>query len=447
MTKVNNPLLKLNLIKMINYQLTKTLRFGLTKVRKEKKHLSHDELDELVMVSENRIKNEKTQNIPFNEQSFIKDIRDCSDKIKDYLLSWGKVCKRVDKITVRKEFFKILSRKTFFKYESKVGKRKTPLPSEVKLSGQKGDNIYGEPINDGISQYWQNNVIKALKLHSQFEMMLEKYEKELEQEKYNQAHPNEGNKKVDKPHLVDFRKLFLAVCGLVMDSLRPIVNELIVVSDNLSDKDEYILEFVNNKQKQWDLFSKIETLQDTIRDNGGNVYFGKATLNKYTAEQVPNRQGDNIDAIINELRLKDFVSEYIDLSEDEICKKIYKSTKYSLEHLNDKHISPIIRAQFFKYKPIPVLVRFALADYLSKRIGKDSKDIMLLFRRFGMSYSPALDYSQLNDKTNFSLDNYPIKVAFDFAWERCARSKYANKPVDFPKEICENFLETISTVV
>lgn len=427
---------------MINYQLTKTLRFGLTKVRKEKKHLSHEELDDLVMISEERIKNEKTQNIPFNEQSFIKDIRDCSDKIKDYLLSWGKVCKRVDKITVRKEFFKILSRKTFFKYESKVGKKKTPLPSEVKLSGQRGDNIYGEPINEGISQYWQNNVYKALKLHSQFEVMLEEYEQELAKEKYNQAHKNEGNKQVNKPHLVDFRKLFLAVCGLVMDSLRPIVNELIVVSDNVSDKDEYILDFVNNKPKQWDLFSKIETLQDTIRDNGGNVYFGKATLNKYTAEQVPNRQGDNIDKIINELRLEDFVSEYIGLSPEEICKKIYISTKYSLDNLNNKRISPIIRAQFFKYKPIPVLIRFALADYLSKRTKKDSKDIMLLFSLFGMSHSPAFDYSQLSDKTNFSLDNYPIKVAFDFAWEQCARSKYANKPVDFPKEICENFLET-----
>ncbi|MDD6002420.1 MAG: zinc ribbon domain-containing protein [Bacteroidales bacterium] len=433
---------------MEQYQLTKTIRFGLTKVRKEKKHLSHEELDELVMVSEERIKKEHPQaENQLDEQSFVKKIGDCSKAIKEYLLSWGKVCRRIDKITVRKEFFKILARKTFFKYESKVGKKRTPLPSEVKLSGQKGNNYYDEPINEGISQFWQNRVSKALKLHSQLESMLFDYKKAIETEKHNQENPKENNDQFDKLHLVDFRKMFLSVCSLVMDSLRPIVNELIIVSDNVSkDEDKYILDFVNDKSKQWDLFKQIEDLQNLCKDNGGNIPFGKATFNKYTSEQAPNHRDNDIHKVIRELKIEEFVSDFIGLEQEDIYRKIYQSTQHSLVNLNKPSISPIIRAQFFKYKPIPVLVRFGLANYLNKQQGKKYsnrlKDIQELFRIFGTSKSPELDYSDKNNRTEFSLDKYPIKVAFDYAWERCARSKYAQKPVDFPKEICVTFLET-----
>ena len=486
---------------MTHYQLTKTLRFGLTKVRKEKKHLSHEALDELVMVSEYHLikknvleladkQGKDKSNVSFaeldkrfaeiiniqdkeqrnaeyveflneffkdekiyatkrlDEQSFVDSIRECSDGIKAYLLSWGKVCRRIDKITVRKEFFKILARKTFFKYESKTYNNRThkssPLPSEVKLSGQKEGNYYDEPINEGISQYWQKTVSKALKLHSQLESMLSDYKKAIETEKHNQDNPKGDNDPFDKLHLVDFRKMFLSVCSLVMDSLRPIVNELIVVSDNISKEDDkFILVFVNSKSEQCDLFNQIEKLQNTIRDNGGNVLFGKATLNKYTSEQVPNHQIRNIEKTIDDLKLKEFVSEFIDLSQDDIRKKLYTLAKYNLENLSESHISPIIRAQYFKYKPIPVLVRFALANYLSnqkkeKYSGRFS-DIMQLFRIFGMSQSPAVDYSDKNKRDKFSFDNYPIKVSFDYAWEQCARAKYS-KMVDFPKEKCETFL-------
>ena len=436
------------------YQITKTVRFGLTKVRKEKKHLSHEVLDELVIYSENKIKQQLQQNKAFNEQIFVNDVRKCGDMIKEYLLSWGRVCKRVDKIIVRKEFFKILSRKTFFIYKSKIENKgnnkkknkKTPLPSEIKLSGQKNDNIYGDPINEGISQYWQNNVLKALKLHSQFEIMLQDYETALKIEKQNQQGQNDDNKQFDKPHLVDFRKLFLAVCSLVMDSLRPIVNDLIIISDNISkDEDKFILDFVNDKSEQYDLFSSIEKLQNIIRDSGGNVYFGKATLNKYTSEQVPNHRAENIDDVIKKLKLKEFVSKYIGLTEEEICKNIRTSTQKSLDNLNKRDISPIIRAQYFKYKTIPALVRHNLAKYLSqqqeKKYSNKFEEIIELFRIFGTSHSPALDYSKLQDKASFTLEKYPIKVAFDFAWEQCARAEYS-KNVDFPKEICKNFLQT-----
>lgn len=437
---------------MINYQLTKTLRFGLTKVRKEKKHLSHEELDDLVMVSEERIKKEHPQGEnQLDEQSFVKKIGECSKAIKDYLLSWGKVCRRIDKISVTKEFLNILARKTYFKFESKIENkithRKTPLPSEVKLSGQKGDNYYDEPINEGISQYWQNTVSKALKLHSQLESMFSDYKKAIETEKHNQENPKGDNDPFDKLHLVDFRKMFLSVCSLVMDSLQPIVNERIIVSDNISkDEDKYILDFVNDKSKQLALFEKIEVLQNICKNNGGNIFFGKATLNKYTSEQAPNHRNDDINKVIQELKIEKFVSDFIGLGQDDINRKIYQSTQYSLENLNDRSISPIIRAQYFKYKTIPAFVRVELANYLNQQQGKKYSnrlnEIKNLFRIFGTSKSPALDYSNLkaDEKTLFSLDKYPIKVAFDYAWEMCARSKYANKPVDFPKEICEQFL-------
>ncbi len=279
------------------------------------------------------------------------------------------------------------------------------------------------------------------------ETMLADFEKAIEIEKQNQNTPQGNNQQFNKPHLVDFRKLFLAVCGLVMDSLRPIVNELIIVSDNVSkDEDKYILDFVNSKDAQYVLFTQIENLQNIIRDNGGNVFMGKATLNKYTSEQAPNHRNDNIDEIIKELHLEEFVSEFIGLTKEEINKKLYISTKDCLENLNIPSISPIIRAQYFKYKPIPVLVRFALANFLAKQKDKiysdRANDIVELFRVFGTSQSPALDYSDKNKRDSFSLDHYPVKVAFDFAWEQCARSKYADKPVDFPKEKCESFLRT-----
>ncbi|MBR4327012.1 MAG: hypothetical protein IKP73_15965 [Bacteroidales bacterium] len=379
-----------------------------------------------------------------DESTFINKIGDCSKAIKEYLLSWGKVCRRIDKITVRKDYFKILARKTFFKYESKVGKKRTPLPSEVKLSGQKGNNYFDEPINEGISQFWQNRVAKALNLHSQLESMLFDYKKAIETEKHNQENPKGDNGSFDKLHLVDFRKMFLSVCSLVMDSLRPIVNELIIVSDNVSkDEDKYILDFVNDKKTQWDLFQQIENLQTICKDNGENIFFGKATFNKYTSEQAPNHRNNDIAKVLRELKIEKFVSDYIDLDQEAINRKIYQSTQSRLENLNNPQISPIIRAQYFKYKPIPTLVRFGLAKELAKQQGKKYSDrlkgIQELFRIFGSSKSPALDYK--NNRTDFSLDNYPIKVAFDYAWEMCARSEYAQKPVDFPKSICEKFLE------
>ena len=77
---------------------------------------------------------------------------------------------------------------------------------------------------------------------------------------------------------------------------------------------------------------------------------------------------------------------------------------------------------------------------MSKPDGKTEEEILEFLRDIGQLESPAKDYADLKEKDNFNIEKYPLKVAFNFAWEGLARAKYHPEAV-FPTEICKQYLK------
>lgn len=474
---------------MINYQLTKTLRFGLTKVRKEKKHLSHEELDDLVMVSEyNLIKKnvlelaDKTKignsNYDFGEldkrfeeiikiedrdqrnaeyvaflNEFFKDkspvldlnpeqtlfdkIKGIKEDIDRYINAWEQVCTKTHLIKISKDYYKNLSKKAFYE----IAKIATP---EIPLSSLRGKNNYGVTVVKAISDYWLKTIRKASFFFNDF------FKSEFE-EMGNALNDKSSNHK--KKNLVDFRKSFLSLCSLVDDSLSQLVNGSILINGSSNEGDKKVIDdFISNASinKRVELYDKIREIRDLIKTEGGNTLLGRATLNPYTALQKPNLFSEKL----KEKDLSDFMEQLIQFLQSDNCKDKSSNTDvYKIlfaegidkkSQMNDEQKSAVQRAQYFKFKQVPASVRFGLANYLSEKHSDvfDLKKIYSLFRIIGVPVSPAEDYKDKKGKgeeSEFSLDNYPLKVAFDYAWELCAKNLYEN--VDFPQQECERFLK------
>ncbi|MCQ2603419.1 MAG: hypothetical protein MJ215_00005, partial [Spirochaetia bacterium] len=66
------------------YQISKTIRFGLTKKRIGKKHESHEVLDFLLKLSEEKIISVAGK-ASSEEVQLVKDVRNCLAQIKEYL--------------------------------------------------------------------------------------------------------------------------------------------------------------------------------------------------------------------------------------------------------------------------------------------------------------------------------------------------------------------------
>jgi len=112
--------------------------------------------------------------------------------------------------------------------------------------------------------------------------------------------------------------------------------------------------------------------------------------------------------------------------------------------MNKENLSIVERVQMFKYKPIPAAVRFMLSDYMARYHKFDKEKLDNLFDTIGESRNIGQDYVGLKNKSDFDLSIYPLKQAFDYAWENIARD--IHNPVTFPKEKCEQFLKKIFNV-
>jgi len=86
------------------------------------------------------------------------------------------------------------------------------------------------------------------------------------------------------------------------------------------------------------------------------------------------------------------------------------------------------------------LVKHELAKYIAEQKGWSEDDVVKVLDAVGAIKSPAHDYAHNEDV--FDLKHYPIKVAFDYAWEQLANAVH-NENISFPKEMCEQYLRTI----
>lgn len=413
------------------YQITKTIRFGLTLKKSAKKNPTHQILFDCVKHSQKEVELKSKKNSEKTEKVIIENVQDCLCQIIEYLKKWERIYDRADQISLTRDYYKIIAKKAKFDIKKTDKGESKPKSQFIKISSLK-DIYFDKSRKDYIEQYWRENLATTQQLCDEFKPFLEQYKTAL----------SNNDKAHTKPHLIDFRKMFLSICNRVCDTLVPMVNNSIVFPyiDKLSDEErnEAIKEFSSLQQcgERQNLLKLIEEIREYFQCNGGNVPFGRVTLNKYTAEQKPNNYKEEIKKIIKDLQLYEFIK--ILQNENNISDYFQKQEKLSV--LQDENKSIIECVQMFKCKPIPASVRIVLSDFLQKEY--NVTDALSIIESIGTQVSPAYDYSKNTkeeDKNNFDLDKYPIKLAFDYAWENLARSQY--HVVDFPKEKCEIFLK------
>ncbi len=423
---------------MNQYQLSKTLKFGLTqkeKIRKENFdgaiYKSHAALRELTMESERLIKEKLKSNT--DTALPLAKTRACIEAIKRYTNTWSKIFTRDDQLALSKEYYRVMARKArfdaFWKNQSGV---KQPQSQLIKLSSLKS-KYNGKERKTYLSDYWAGNIQTLKQMLFEFEHVVRHFESALKD--------NRTDRKLNE---VDFRKMFLSICKLVNETLIPLCNSSICFPDL-----EKLLENEANQELRdfvlvgiFQLQEQIEELKTYFGENGGYVPYGRATLNKFTALQKPHSfdkeieetlEKLNFSAVINKLTKQDDVRDYFENVND-------KSGQLSISGL-----SIVERVQLFKYKPIPVSVRFSLTAYFHRKHGLDKDKLTAILDSIGMPKSPAKDYADLKDKEDFNLYKYPLKVAFDFAWESLAKAQY-HGGMDFPEAQCKKFLKDIFSV-
>ncbi|MDR0982475.1 MAG: transposase [Culturomica sp.] len=423
------------------YSLSKTMRFGLTLKEKKPKndsiaveslYQSHQDLKELVELSDKRIIEEKKPEPPVENLGNppIEKLRDCLNSMQKYLNDWRKVYTRYDQLAVLKDFYRKLERKARFDgfWKDKKGQNQ-PQSQEIKLSSLKHKSGEKE-IKDCIVTYWGENIRKANEKWHQVDSVLKQFEEAKRK--------NRDDKKLNQ---VELRKLFLSLANLVNDTLVPLCQRSITFpnADKLSDnaRDKSVLDFIGDNEIREHLLDKITKLKEYFQDNGGYVPFGRVTLNQYTAMQKPNKTDKEIEDAIKNLGLSIIKSQNFDAFEH-----IEEATD-KVERLNTVSLPLVERAQYFKDKTIPVGVRDSLAKYLAKDDTAKEKELIDLFEKIGMPKRPAKDYSDPTLKEKFDLRKYPLKVAFDYAWETVASKELHD---DILKNKCKKYLKDIFDV-
>lgn len=419
------------------YQFSKTLRFGLTLKEYIKKNESHSTLKELINHSIASIEKTAHADIQKTEKETIAMINACVDLIHQHIKSWQKICFRSDQITLSKDYYKQLAKKACFDvYWLDKKERKQPQSQAIALNSLKKDDR-----NIKIIYYWQENIKKCNQLLNDFKIILNQYNTALMHE--DKAHV--------KPHLTDFRKLLLSVFHLCNESLIPLTNGSISFSklDKLDDSERNLAVKTFNeeeeKENRNELLYQIKIIKEYFEENGGNVPYGKATINYYTVDQKPHRFNDELKYILsNKINILSLIDKLIILSGEDIKEYFEFKNKNKLNEILNYRLSIIERAQFFKYKSIPASVRFLLADYLSRNHNMEKEKVLWVFNQIGNPQSLGAEYLKL--KEDFDIYKYPLKLAFDYAWENVARNICNKKANAYPVQQCSDFLKTVFSV-
>ena len=432
------------------YQLSKTLRFGLTSKNKTKKegydgkiYNSHSVLSDLVKLSEDRIKESVSTDEKTELSLSVDNIRKCLYLISNFLVNWQQVYQRNDQIALDKDYYKILCKKIGFdgfwideKYDrknNKIVKTKKPLSRIINLAELEKKDDKGNERKQYILNYWQTNLLNAADKYKTVSEKLKQFEDALKIDRTD-----------NKPNEVELRKLFLSLVNVVCDTLRPLCNGQICFPkteklDSSKADNANLIDFATDYQSKSDLLLKITELKKYFEENGGNVPFCRATLNPKTLVKNPNSTDNNIDDEIKTLG----IDKIIKSNENALffVANLYNNTtKEKIAKLKDRSAGLLECSLLFKYKPIPATVQCEIAKTLSKAVPKSEKDILDFLHNIGQMKSPAKDYAGLQNKKDFDLESYPLNVAFNFAWEGLARTVY-HKDADFPVEKCKIYLK------
>ena len=431
-----------------NYQLSKTLRFGLTQKQKNVKtnsfiHQSHSCLKELTHISEQRIKANVNQEQTSEMQLSIKSIRKCMVMIEHFIKDWREVYYRSDQIALDKDFYKKMSKKIGFEaFWMEKNKRngtntKKPQSRIIALSELFKRDDLGKERQEYIVEYWENNLLKSTERYDEVNEKLEQFELALK-----------INRTDNRPNEVELRKMFLSLVNMVREVVEPLCLGQISFPklDKLADnsKNEQLRNFATDYQSKSDLLTQISELKKYFEENGGNVPYCRATLNPLTAVKNPKSTDNSILDEIKKLKLDVILRDYQSVALfDNSIRDLTASQKMQL--LNQNNEGLIKRGLLFKYKPIPAIVQYEIAKVLSAELNKDEQELRNFLRDIGQVKSPAKDYAELQDKKDFDINHYPLKVAFDFAWESLAKSVY-HPDIDFPEEQCKTLLREVFQV-
>ena len=419
----------------MNYQISKTIKFGLTTNPKENK--CHTELAELVSISEKSIVEEARRNNSYllnDNFNFLEYTYDCLIEINNYIVQWEIIQKRNDLLFFTFVFYKQLARKARFDARW-IDRDNKNQPSKNKLVSLKilSTKFNNKKRIEYITNYWENNLFDTKQKSDELKIYLKKYKEAISD---SQTHKS--------LNLVEFRKICLQLFRLVNETLTPLYQNSITLDNKrgqLSDKDKFIDTFYNNLPL---LVVKIEKLKTYFSENGGYVPFGRVTLNKKTASQKPHKFDFN-DVFQDKKNFisNDFVenlynyalkfTDYDENKEDKITKAVehfikYKSNK--IELYKDENLCILERVQYFKFKNIPLSVRYPLADFFAKERNWDVEILRKIFDAFGNPISLNKEY--FDKKGNFNFEEYPLKAAFDFAWDSAAKSIIYNTNIEAP---------------
>ena len=421
------------------YQVSKTIRFGLTSVESNKKNTSHEFLKDLIIITENKIKESlknNTENKP--EKLFLVEVEDTLRNMSFFITSWEKCYKRTDQITLSKEYYKNLARKACFDWfwiqSTKKGEIKMPTSSAISFASLSSIEV---DRKRAILNYWFSNILKSKQAIDNCLVVVKQIQKAIDE--------NKNHKQIDR---VSFRKIFLNLIHQIEDILLPLNNGSIRF-DNISklniddDYNTILLEFISSEAQieRKNLLQNVYGIKQYFENNGGNVPFARSTMNEYTAGQKPDRYDEEIDKIIKNLGLESIIIHLKNKSTEEI------KTHYEYENLNKTEqlkynkLTIVERIQLVKYKAIPASVRLLLANHFEAKKIIAKEEVISIFEEIGNPQNIGFDYKTLKDKDQFTLDKYPLKQAFDYAWENLARYNQNSKANQFPIEKCKIFLK------
>ena len=418
------------------YQISKTIRFGLVQKKKMKKegytgnlYKSHSELEDLTNYSIEKVENSVLSSTSKKLGSLTDTLKICLNLISDFCGRWIYIYTRIDQISLDKEYYKYLCKKL----KIKDLKLKKTIISLSQLDSESKD----EKQCRSIINYWKSNIFDIDEKYEIAEEKLEQFRKATDIERTDY-----------KPNEVELRKAFLSLFSAVKDILKPLYNGLIVFSkletiDTFRPENEKIVEFALDYKQKSDLLAKIEEIEVYFKENGGNVPYCRATLNPKTIIKREKSKSKDITNEIKKLGIDAIIKN--NKNNLDFVNKLYaKKDKRNILKKKDEGL--VERGLLFKYIQIPVIIHPIIAKNISKSIGKTEEEIMEFLSDIGRQKSPAKDYADSDYKNSFNLDNYPIKVAFDFAWETLAKSIYhddANLPIDECKRFLKEFNITI----
>jgi len=423
------------------YQIYKTIRFGLSPKNKKsidgrKVYKSHQEFADLVEKSIQTIKDASSANSKSNGTLPLEDIRKCLGKMAEFLVGWFNIYENENQIALDKDYYKMLSKRLGFEGFWLVENKKDPLKQPQKQPQareillrtlEKKDNNL-KKRNEYIIGYWRNLLQNANRLYSETNEKLTQYE---EAQKLNM--PN------NKPNEIELKKTFLSLSAIVLEILKPIYNSQITFPNiaklnGQKDNDKKMIDFVMKYKSASGLIGDIENVKQYFEENGANITYCKASLNPKSVVKVQKEQ--NTTDPVRKLGIDKILGDY--KNANEFCRKLENMSARDKKGILLDETKPLfLRSLMFKYKPIPSIIHSEIARQYAPKLGKSEEEIKIFLQEIGVPKSPQKDYA--DDKENFNIERYPLKVSFDFAWEGCARYLYHNDS-NFPYDQCKKFL-------